>query len=425
MLRGIAVCGIIVFMMGWSSCKKKDEIPPIIEITSPSSGQLFHVYDTIQVAFQISDETELVSASVDIVNQDFIPVTPKTTIQNFNGTAGVVLDDKLLETGDYFLQVSASDGVNNSREFVEVRLIAIPKVRRAIYVATSNGSGQDGMWKVDSLMQQSSSWVQPSQDVLKLCVNSRYDQLALVGRYSTGIKVYDLQFESLVWTDNVFTVSQTQRYMDLLCGAGSFYTSIYEREIRQYNLNGALTRNVETDDYRPELLYLHEDKLLVEENLVGDNHYVLNVYFEPTNALLWEVDFGVDITGIAALQDDEVLVFGNDGQQARVFHYDVVENSYWEPRQLPNGRVYNAVELEGGTVAFTHDDGVYAYTYSPNFLNLIRLGSGYRQLKFDVDNGTVLTASGNMLEEISPTGQLVNTIAVADSIVSFDIHYTR
>jgi hypothetical protein len=425
MWRRPVVWGVLFSVLGWSACKKKDEVPPQVIIFSPNGGQYFNVYDTIQVSFQITDETELVSASVDVLNENFIPVTAKTSIQNYTGTASVILDDKLLETGDYFLQVAANDGSNVTREFVEIRIVAIPKERRAIYVATSNGSGQDQLWRVDSLMQQYAMWLQPQQDVLKLCVNSRQDQMALVGRYSTGIRSYDLSFQNLNWIDNLFSVSQTQRFMDLACGTNSLYTTIYDREIRQYGSNGALIRNFETGDYRPESVAVGEDRLLVEEALVGDDLHILNVYYEPTNALLWEVNFEMDIVGITFLEDNVVLVFGNDATQARVFHYNMENNSFWEPRQLPIGMVHSAVSLEGGSVAFTHDNGVYAYTYSPNFLQLIRPGTGYRQLQYDADNGTVLSSSANMLEELSPTGQLVNSIALPDSVVSFDIHYTR
>ena len=118
-------------------------------------------------------------------------------------------------------------------------------------------------------------------------------------------------------------------------------------------------------------------------------------------------------------------MFGNDAGQAKVYHYDIGENSFWEPRQLPVGKVYDATRTEGVRVVFTHDDGVYTYTYSPNFLNLLRAVSAYRQVHFDVYNGAVLSASENILEEISQSGQLVSTVVLPDSIVSFDIHYTR
>lgn len=427
MQRAIVVLGGIILglLFLWSSCKQKDEVPPVVLITAPTDGRIYSVYDTIQVSFQINDETEIVSASTEVVNMDFIPVTDKTQIQDLSGSAQIILEDKLIETGDYFLVVNASDGINDSRQFVEIRIIGVPKERRAVYVATTSGGANDQLWKVDSLFQQTTPWIDPVQDVLKLCVNSSYDLLALVGNYSTGIKAYDLQFQNLAWNDNVFPVSQTERYKDLICEKSSFYTTIYDREIRGYSIAGSLFRNHPTGEYRPELLYVFEDKLMVEENQVGDDRYVLNVYYEPSQALLTQVNFEVDITGIAHLVDDEILVFGNSGGQAKVFHYDIGENSWWEPRQLPTGKVYNAVKMEGGTVAFTHDDGVYAYTYNPNFLNLIRTGPAYRNLEFDVDHGSVIASTGNMLEEMSQTGQLVNAVSMADSIVSFDIHYTR
>ncbi|MCB9204353.1 MAG: hypothetical protein H6603_05175 [Flavobacteriales bacterium] len=407
------------------SCTKKDEVPPSVTISSPFNGAEYNVFDTIQVSFQIEDETALVSASAEVLSQDFYPITPKTNITNYNGSAQVILDDKLIESGEYFLVVNASDGTNDSREFVEIRINAIPKVRRAVYVATSSGSGQDAVWQVDSLLQQYISWSQPGQDVLKVCANSAYDKLALIGRLSTGLKVYSLPFGSLDWSDDVFNVSQTERYQDLICNQNSFFASIYDREIRGYTLSGALIKNFPTGDYRAETLFRYENTLLAEMNLVGDDRHFLNVYYESTMALLNQVDFDMDIVAIVSLQGDEVLVFGNNAGQAKVYHYDIGENSFWEPRQLPVGKVYDATRTEGVRVVFTHDDGVYTYTYSPNFLNLLRSGSAYRQVHFDVDNGAVLSASENILEEISQSGQLVSTVVLPDSIVSFDIHYTR
>ena len=64
-------------------------------------------------------------------------------------------------------------------------------------------------------------------------------------------------------------------------------------------------------------------------------------------------------------------------------------------------------------------------TYSPNYLNLIRPGVVYNDLCFDLDKGTIIGASLNLLEELAPNGQVVNSVVHSENISSVDIHYTR
>lgn len=414
----------VLFAVGIGACKKGDEVPPQVVITSPSEGTVFSVYDTVFVSFEITDESQLTRATAELVNSNFIPITPKVDIQDFNGSESLIIDNKLLETGDYYVLVTASDGLNEKREYRQIRIIAIPKKRRACYVATGSGSGQYAIWEIDSLFQQSNLWLQPGQDVIKLCVNSMYDQLTIAGFFSSGLKTYGLSSGTLEWSDDVFSVSQTQRYMDLACFSSSIYTTIYDREIRSYSTFGSLNMNLPTGIYRPEMIYTNGQYLLVEMNLVGDDRQFLYVYNASTNMLLWQTDFQVDIVSVCPLQNDEVLVFGNDGTQARVFHYDIGSNSWWEPRQLPAGKILKAVNMEGNIFAISHENGVYSYTYSPNYLNQIKVGQ-FQDIGFDVDKGTLIAASGNQIEEMTQIGQTVNTISLADSIVSFDIHFTR
>ena len=413
----------VICLMTVFSCKKEDEVSPYVRIISPSEGAVYNVFDTVYTSFEISDETQLVSATAEVVNSNFVPVTPKVSIQNFNGAAQIVIDDKLLDTGDYYVLITASDGVNQQLEYRKIKIVAVPRIRRAIYVATSNGSGQDAVWKVDSLFQQVISWNNPGQDILKLRVNSLFDRLTLVGRFSKGLRTYDLNDGALTWSDDVYP-AQVQRFEDLLTYESAVYTTLYDREIRSYSSSGSMTMNLPTENHKPELIYRHPDCLLIEMNLVGDNKHFLNVYHPQTRALLWETNFGIDITAVCELDADKVMVFGNDGDQARVFHYDIGGNAWWEPRQLPEGKVLDAVSIEGQSFAITHQNGVYTYTYNPNYLNQIKVGT-YQDIGYDNDNATIIVASNNMLEEITQIGQTVSSVSLADSIVSFDIHYTR
>lgn len=410
-------------------CKQKDDVLPMVSISSPSYGTTYSVLDTVSVEFEALDETHLASVTVNVVNADFIPVTNSVSVDmtsNSNmGSAQIILSNKLLETGTYYAVVTASDGSNEAKDYAQIKINALPKKRRSIFFSTSSGNGSDRITVIDSLFQNSSNWITASQDIKKISVNSLSDRLNLIGNFSTGILSYDIKGRSVVWGQDVFPLAQYPRYHDIFCDGNTVFATTYDREVRSYGLSGVLTMNLQTGVYRPETVYADANYLLIELNLVGDNDHFVAVHSASTKALLWTLDVPMDVIAICPLQSDEVLLFGNDGQQARVLHYDIGNNGYWEPRQLPAGLVLDAVKMDGQMFAMAHENGLYAYTYSPNYLNLIKAGTRYQDLCFDVDNGTILAASGSTLEEISLLGQTIHSFADADSITSIDVFYTR
>lgn len=409
------------------SCKKKDETPPMVDFILPSEGAIYNVYDTVHTRFTASDETGLHHVFAQILDENFIPIAASETVNisssTSQGSAELVIEDKLLETGSYYVLASASDGKNETREFREIRIIALPKKRRAIFASTQGQS--DLIWKIDSLFQTGNQWLQPSQDILKLCVNSQQDRLTIIGNLSTGIRSFDISSTGIVWSDDAINVNQIQRYTDIFCFNSVIYCGLFDRELRSYSLNGSLTLNELTGNYRPETFYADETYLVVGMKLIGGNSHHIFVYHRQTNSLLWQQEIPMEIKAICALQNDEVLLFGNSGNQARVLHYDIGNNGYWEPRQLPVGKLSDAIKMEALNFAIAHESGLYTYTYNPNFLN--QIGTlNYQDICFDVDNGTLVGAAQNLIEEIHPVnGSLINSFSQGDSITSIDIHYTR
>ncbi|MBL4585677.1 MAG: hypothetical protein JKX84_01265, partial [Flavobacteriales bacterium] len=234
----ISFFSICLVVSAIHSCKKVDEIQPNVIIISPLENTQFDVFDTVDVRFEVTDETQLVSAEVKIVNSDFIAVSAAVSINlsgtDYSGGAEVILANKLLETGNYYALVSVSDGVNEQRVFQKIKIAAIPKLRRAVYFSDVRNSGSGSIYKIDSLFQSSSLFINPSQDIRELCVNSELDRLTFIGHFSTRISSYNLLNNSVVWSDATFPVSQTPRFMDLFCYGDQVFTTLYDQEIRSY-----------------------------------------------------------------------------------------------------------------------------------------------------------------------------------------------
>jgi len=420
------VFALLIFLA--FSCKKVDETQPNINILSPLENTQFTVFDTVTILFEATDETQLISVDVQIVNDKFVPVTNSVSVSvsgtDYSGGAEIILSNKLLETGIYYALVTANDGVNEQRVFQKIRIAAIPKLRRAIYFSDVKNSGISAILKIDSLFQSTSLFINPNRDILKLCVNSAKDQLTFIGHFSNGISTYNLNNRLELWSDAVFGPLQAPSYMDLFCNKSQIYTTIYEREIRSYTFKGALTMNLPTEEKRPKTIYADDKYLIVMQNPVGASTHFLYVYHAQTRAFLWQLQIPMDVVSICKLDEDQLLLFGNDNNMARVLQYHISANGYWEPRQLPEGKLLTATKLDGQNYAIAHQNGLYFYTYNPNFLNQIR-PFVYQDICFDMARNVLVAARSNTLEEMTVSGQVLNTILHSDSIASIDVHYTR
>ncbi|MGB0918611.1 MAG: hypothetical protein ACPGU4_13540 [Flavobacteriales bacterium] len=418
---------VLVMVVFLDACEKEDSIPPRVTFIEPNQGRLFNVLDTVVARFSVEEESRLEFVSANIVDASFVPIGPSTSVNfseiNFTASAEIVLENKLLETGDYHVLITASDGVNETREFREIRIVAIPKKRRAVYFSSASPSNQ--IWKLDSILQSGVQWLNPNQDIKQLCVNSLNDRLTFLGQFSTGINSIDLATNGVVWSDNTANVNQIPRYTTLYCFSNTVYVGLYDKELRSYNLNGTRTLSELTGNYRPESVYADDTYLVVEMQLIGDGSHHMFVYQRVTNVLLWQVEVPMNVESICQLQTDEVLLFGNENGEAKVLHYDIGSNGWWEPRSLPSGMLRDAVETDAGKFAIAHESGLYSYTYNPNFLNMLT-ADNYQDIVFDVDNNSIVGASRNVLNEVSLiNGATINSFTQADSITSLDIHYTR
>ena len=146
----------LAFLIGTTivigSCKKDtDEQAPIIQIESPNAGQVITLPDTLLILANISDDRQVKSVRVSIVDEENVsrgPVfinTYSSPIVNFN--IGFLIEDLSLESGSYSLQVTASDGENETKVFIPIVLIEIPK--QFLGLVYSREQGEDRILRIE------------------------------------------------------------------------------------------------------------------------------------------------------------------------------------------------------------------------------------------------------------------------------------
>lgn len=412
-------------------CKDADEVPPVVSVLSPNELAQFSVNDTIAVHFQVSDDRVVEQVIIKLVDMDFIAVVSQVTQQigatQFEGYAALVVDNKQLQTGKYFVLVSATDGTNDQNTYREVRINALPFARRALYIGAVNELGQGSLFKIDSLFSGIQPIISIGQDVHRVCVDSQRDRVTVSGRFNGGIVQYDLVSGGVRWSAAASQQPPAVTYTDMVSHGGNVFVSLNAYELRAYTAEGALVLNRLTDSDRPHTLFANDAHLLVERRQNGTSANRLFVYRNGNFSLKHELNLSsMQIVAFCERNANEVFIFGNLNGQAKVWLYNMETNGYWEPRQLPEGRLLYAAKGEGQTYFLAHSSGLYHYTYSPNYLNSVRPNERYNRLVYDRSDGYLFASKGNTLDVLAgQQGALITTFANADSIVSMDIHYTK
>jgi hypothetical protein len=128
-----------------ATCKKEgDDIAPSIQVISPTDAVFMSLPDTLNVIAIIKDNVEVRSVKVSLVDDENVSVGPSFTNTfssaevNFN--VAFIIEDLSLETGSYFLQITASDGENESKSFVPLSLVEVPKEMLGTFYSYQNGN---------------------------------------------------------------------------------------------------------------------------------------------------------------------------------------------------------------------------------------------------------------------------------------------
>lgn len=124
--------------------KESDSKPPVIVISSPSEGDTFYYLNTIIVHAEISDDSRLDKIIVEVTNSantrflESYAINPEDRTQTVHWTTA--LDDLYLESGTYFIKITASDGENESIEFQEIQLIGAPRILERVCIIRADGA---------------------------------------------------------------------------------------------------------------------------------------------------------------------------------------------------------------------------------------------------------------------------------------------
>ncbi|MEI6766472.1 MAG: hypothetical protein WCM76_12610 [Bacteroidota bacterium] len=424
---------IIIFLLAFYSCKKEQDVSdPLIVISSPFDGQQFGVFDEIAVRGVVSDDRKLEYVTVVLEDLNMVPVLKSYTFYPDNSTFQVDLsyavNDVHLPSGEYYLLIRASDGVNEKNEFVRIGITAVPKKLECIYLVESL-TDKVLIQKVDTAGNVSTIMTKPP-DYSASAISSDYRLLLLCGKYSEDLTAYDVTSLQPSWNVDVINSPPFPYFENMVYDDGKLFVAYRDGHWDYYNLSGAmLTSKVTDQNWMPENFLVKDEFLITYQHEISGVDNKLVVYFLSSTAARQDYPINLEVIKMFNQYADQYLVFGNFMGQAYVQLHDISNGYLYNPVSLPPGTITSVERLSDKEYAIAIGNNILVYDDDAATVNTLIPGVSASLVRFDSVNAKlyVVPQSGGGIVNMYawPGGQYLGTINSEGTASEILFQYNR
>lgn len=411
-------------------CRKdEDTTSPIVNITTPYDNQHFTVYDTLAINAEVSDETSLEWITVGFTDEN---LTPVLNTVNIDITAKVqsirlpyILYDLHMESGVYYVKISAFDGKNETNSYRKINITGAPRERTGIYILTENTS-TTSIYLVDENFSITPK-LTLNGDLSSAAVNSYNQDLYVAGGHTGSLNAIDTESHTVKWS--VPVIPSSSPYFTNVYNDGKLsYISYYSGAVQAMDAGGAakMTASAAQNLYPVQTL-IHGSYLVTEQRNIASAEKKIVLYHANNGTMFQEALLYQEAIELFTKDANSVFIFGNNGSQGMMQIYEVSTNGIWTPHTLPAGRLLSVTQINGKEYLLGHENNiVYKYTYANNSLTPWLENVRATHLKYDEVTNEVVIADANRISRYSyANAVLLGTALHSDNISEVEILHNK
>lgn len=365
---GLLLLGL--FGMCILSCRPEvDDIPPTLTVNFPSDGATYDVLDTIVVSVDVTDNeavrfvlTELITADGQLV----LPGHQEAVCSNGASlTFGYPVDDIHIESGDYYLRISADDGTQKRTAFIELSLFEVPLSFDAYYWIQDGGGGPV-LQRRNATDLQLEVCTEVAQGLHKLYPDRWSQRLVMANSSGTHLQFVDVaDCETLnEVTFNLALPGSHAGHFDY--GDRLFYSAATGDQIRVFRTNGTQISALPfPEDIAVSAIGCLEDDVVLAGSFNG-NHFVFFIN-KNSGALQHTVAFDDPVTAlITESLSETIVVYTSSAEGATGWRLEGTESTTLldiEPTAAVRGAEWQSL-LPGSQLVLLLEDG-RIFTHTP------------------------------------------------------------
>jgi len=411
------------------SCKKekKDTTSPLVSITSPADQQAFNMFDTLTVVARVSDETQLTSIIIALIDMNNIVVQSSLSVpiqsKDFTFSVKYALNEYHLPSAFYYLSITVSDGSNSHQSTRKIYVTESPTLKTGYYVC--------GVTQSKNVYVYDAAFALKNTIVLNtgfkgVTYGGYYHQAYVAGNSNQPFQAFDVTYnDQLVWTAAAYVSDPfTCTYSDGV----KPYIGYFSGNMLSFNSNGGQSTTYvnNNSNYYPVLFSAHSKYAAgIFKDKTGGGNIIIG-FFRNSGVATNSTSVPLSVIGIFEKAQDELYVIGNDAtNNAVLYTYNVPGNYFNGPFSLGAGKMLSAVQFDSDYLVYSSANGnIYGYRYS-NGNNLVLASVTAQKIIYKSKLNELSAASRNQLFTYSLSGNYSliqsNLQAFTDSIIGFEV----
>ena len=407
------------------SCKDdKDEVPPSISISSPIENTLVEMPDTLIVSARVEDDKKLEFINFGVVNENLTSVGERVSVGSISNpeefSLSLEVSDLDIESGVHFLEVFASDGENDSREFVELNVIAIPKIYEGCaYIDELPGGNSVFFLTTDGELF---SFASSNSGNLHFSVDGRLDAISVFDAGQNNLIRYSLESSLELWSVSEVIDSNDDvvaMFNDPFSRSTRLLTD--EPSVISYNKEGLNVGDIDLDsEWSPFLLLSEESSYwIVSETPSG---YRVSEIFKSSG---FETEFFIipdRPQQIDRLNEQELILITEQGD-IRILN--TFQGGQFEVPVAVSEEILD-IQVIGGEAYFNSATQLFRYVPSSFQAPAIYSGSGISSLTYDEIGQRLILAEDGVLKFffLNPL-QNIGNISAGSSLTQIEAVFNK
>lgn len=410
----------------FTSCKEeKDELPPVINIQLPIENLRANVLDEIEVRASISDNEIIKSVVLSLVSAEsqnavlsavrFEPNSSSFELRDF-----FVLSDSLLEGGEYYFRVEASDEDNTISGFRSIFINAFPRRKLSTIVSTSaNNLTQVYEDESDLNFDLIHTFSAPH---LATELNNYNQQYWFFPALGNTLEVLDLRKKTIDFNQS-FISNFNQTFSSTDYKDRDVFIALKTGELQAYNSNFQDNYTYLSPQQKAfEKVRIGENNVLLEEAFNSGNNRRLLVLFRSSGILRNSISLNEPIKDLHFLNDEEALLFQNDKDGGFLQNFSIPNLSLRRIRSLRDS-IVDVLQISPSLYLIATQSNIQQYNSSTdNLVDYLNLANA--KLAFDEAKNQLYIANGQQLS-VYPFGSTnqISTYSFQNDIQSIHFRY--
>lgn len=427
--QGIFFFAMLLFLGGsFYSCKKEEKSDISISVISPSENSTYYFLDTVTVQVRIQSFRTIEQVEINLKDASGTPVS--ASVNRFPDAKEVSLTEFYplavngLNDGNYFIDVTVSDGVATQHRAVRLNLLNRALELKAVYFI-SKGMNQLHVSRLDT--SGPAPFLSIPGDFSGAGISSLYHVLFTAGFSDGDIQLFDLRNDGqLIRSIPPVSPNGGPDFLYAALMDERFYVSASDGGIRGYDQLGNKSFDTGENPYFvPGQLVKAAGYLFGEVTYRGSGERKFFPFFFPSGIPRQQQTMDFTPHKLLEINNDSCMIFGEKNGRIYSWYYLTGSNSFNQIKDFgPIGTVYDVIRDANGDILIASATGIFRWVRTNNSSFSVFSQPAF-DLELDKVNGQIYCASGTNVISLLPNFQPDNSWSLPDSVVAIKLEYNR